>query len=119
MSVSKARTSDAASARLAASITSYALDIPVQEIIEERRGSARAAFARQVAMYLCHIAFEFSLARVANAFGRDRSTVAHACHSIEDRRDEARFDQWIAELEETLRETPAPGCSTDIVAAAS
>ncbi len=60
-------------------------------------------------MYLCHVAFELSLARVAVAFGRDRSTVAHACHMIEDRRDEIRFDIWIGGLEAMLRDAPEPG----------
>jgi chromosomal replication initiation ATPase DnaA len=49
-----------------------------------------------------------SLARVAIAFDRDRSTVAHACHIIEDRRDDPEFDAWIESLEDALRETPPP-----------
>jgi chromosomal replication initiation ATPase DnaA len=94
--------------QLAAGVASYALGPPVDEILDASRGSADAAFARQVAMYLCHIAFEFSLARVAVAFERDRSTVAHACHAVEDRRDEPQFDLWIGALETMLREAPAP-----------
>ncbi|MEQ1493484.1 MAG: hypothetical protein ABL932_23355 [Terricaulis sp.] len=46
--------------------------------------------------------------RVASAFGRDRSTVAQACHTIEDRRDEAQFDLWMNALEQMLRAAPAP-----------
>jgi hypothetical protein len=74
--------------------------------VSDARGSAPAAFARQVAIYLCHTGFELSLARVASAFGRDRSTVAHACHAIEDRRDEPQFDLWVGGLEAMLREAP-------------
>ncbi len=99
---------DEAAARLAAGVASYGLEVPVEEIIDSSRGSAPAAFARQVAMYLCHVAFELSLARIARAFGRDRSTVAHACHQIEDRRDHPGFDGWIGALEGMLREAPAP-----------
>jgi chromosomal replication initiation ATPase DnaA len=98
-----------AAARLAASVAGYALGVAVEEIVDRGRGSAGAAFARQVAMYLCHVAFEFSLARVASAFGRDRSTVAHACHVIEDRRDATDFDAWINTLEDMLRGAPTPG----------
>jgi len=105
------RTDDAAAARLAAGVASYGLGASQADILNGGRGSAEAAFARQVAMYLCHVAFELSLARVAAAFGRDRSTVAHACHIIEDRRDEAQFDRWIATLEAMLREAPAPARS--------
>lgn len=102
------RSGDRASACLAAGLASYALGVPQAEIIGDRRGSAEAAWARQVAMYLCHVAFELSLARVAAAFGRDRSTVAHACHTIEDRRDDDEFDAWIAALEAALRDAPEP-----------
>jgi chromosomal replication initiation ATPase DnaA len=108
MSVSRRGMRDEAAARLAASVASYALAVPLQEIEVCTRGSASAAFARQVAMYLCHVAFALSLNRVAAAFGRDRSTVAHACHRIEDRRDEAVFDEWINALEAMLRDAPAP-----------
>jgi chromosomal replication initiation ATPase DnaA len=108
MGVSRTRAGDEAAARLAADVASYALNVPIEEIIGEQRGSSAAAFARQVAAYLCHVGFEFSLARVAVAFGRDRSTIAHACHAIEDRRDEAQFDLWISGLEAVLREAPRP-----------
>jgi hypothetical protein len=54
----------------------------------------------------CYTAFEISLARVAMAFERDRSTVSHACHRIEDRRDEPQFDQWIESLEAMARRAP-------------
>lgn len=99
---------DGLTVRLAAGVASYALKAPLEDILEGERGSAQIAFARQVAMYLCHVAFEWSLARVARAFGRDRSTVGHACHSIEDKRDDESFDAWIETLESMLREAPAP-----------
>ncbi len=103
-----ARAGDEAAARLAAGVASYALDVAVDEIVSDARGTAPTAFARQVAVYLCHTGFELSLARVASAFRRDRSTVAHACHAIEDRRDEPQFDLWIGGLEAMLREAPPP-----------
>lgn len=99
---------DQAAARLAASVASYGLGAAIDDILDPGRGSAQSAFARQVAMYLCHVSFELSLARIARAFDRDRSTVAHACHVIEDRRDDPAFDVWIAALEEMVRDAPAP-----------
>lgn len=59
-----------------------------------------AAFARQIAMYLAHVGFGLSMAEIGRAFGRDRTTVVHACHLIEDRRDEVRFDQLLDHLEQ-------------------
>jgi chromosomal replication initiation ATPase DnaA len=108
MGVLAKRADDAASAELAASVASFALGVPQPSILDNGRGGAETAFARQVAMYLCHTGFELSLARVAAAFGRDRSTVAHACHAIEDRREETQFDLWIAALETMLRVAPEP-----------
>lgn len=109
MGVLQRRAADEAAARLAAGVASYALGVPVREILDDGRGSCEAAFARQVAMYLCHTAFELSMTRVAYAFARDRSTVAHACAVIEDRRDDDDFDAWMAALESMLMAPPPPG----------
>ena len=106
MGVLKRRANDAAMAELAASIASYATGVAQHSIVDDERGCMKTAFARQVAMYLCHVGCELSMARVAAAFGRDRSTVAHACHAIEDRRDEGQFDLWIGALEAMMRRTP-------------
>lgn len=46
------------------------------------------ASARQLAMYLCHTFLGLSLTEVGQFFGRDRTTVAHACRQVEDGRDE-------------------------------
>lgn len=76
------------------------------------RGPARAAFARQTAMYLAHVGCGLSLTEVGRAFGRDRTTVAHACGVVEDRRDEAEFDRMLTHLENAvtaLIEALAPG----------
>jgi chromosomal replication initiation ATPase DnaA len=104
MDILELRRRDRSAAQLAADVASYALGIPVKEILDLRRGAAEAAFARQVAAYLCHVGFELSLARIAAAFGRDRSTIAHACHTIEDRREDAQFDLWIGGLEAMLQQ---------------
>ncbi|MEZ5996009.1 MAG: helix-turn-helix domain-containing protein [Hyphomonadaceae bacterium] len=104
----KIRAEDIAAAELAAGVASYALGVPQEAIVEGARGPVEVAFARQVAMYLCLVGFELSLPRVAAAFGRDRSTVAHACHAIEDRRDDGQFDLWIGGLEVMLQKAPSP-----------
>lgn len=102
------RVGDRAAARLAADVASYALGVPVAQILDGRRGPAEVAFARQVAIYLCHVGFELSLGRIAAAFDRDRSTIAHACHAIEDRREDAHFDLWIGGLEAVVQQAPPP-----------
>jgi chromosomal replication initiation ATPase DnaA len=54
-------------------------------------------------MYLAHTAAGLPLTKVAEYFGRDRTTAAHACRLIEDRRDDRKFDAELAELEDLLR----------------
>ncbi len=58
-----------------------------------RRGRARISRARQISMYLAHVACGLSLTDVGRWFARDRTTVAHACALIEDRRDNRVFDR--------------------------
>jgi hypothetical protein len=68
----------------------FRLDMPA--LFAVTRGSPRTAFARQVAMYLAHTGFELSFGAIGRAFDRDRTTVAHACHVIEDGRDDIWLD---------------------------
>lgn len=101
---------DEARAGLARAIVAYAWDVPEPELAAATRRNAQTAFGRQIAMYLAHVAFELSLSRVALAFGRDRTTVSHACHKIEDCRDDPHLDARLDDLERMLRDLPDPGC---------
>lgn len=111
MTNSLSRERDRAAAHMAMQAASYATGVSMADIALQTRGAAKAAAARQLAMYLTHVGFEMSLARVALAFGRDRSTVSHACHTVEDRRDDPAFDACVSALEEMLQAAPAPGAA--------
>ena len=67
------------------------------------RGHSHAAFARQVAMYLAHVAWGLSMTEVGQVFARDRTTVAYACRRVEDLRDDADLDRSLDLLEGVLR----------------
>lgn len=108
VSVDQRFAADTARARLAQHAVAYAFGQRPQAIEAPTRGARAVAFARQTAMYLAHVSFGMSLSRVATAFGRDRSTVAHACQVIEDRRDEPVFDARVEQLEAFLRAAPSP-----------
>ncbi len=70
------------------------------EVLEApSRGVARIALARQVAMYLAHVVGRIEYMEVGRLFGRDRTTVAHACAVIEDLRDNPKFDRTMDLLE--------------------
>ncbi|MEL7391936.1 MAG: helix-turn-helix domain-containing protein [Pseudomonadota bacterium] len=90
---------DKNSAHLAVSLVAYTLEIRAEEILQPERGPRELVRARQVAMYLTHVGLGMSLSRVAIAFERDRSTVAHACHRIEEMRDDPAYDTWLEALE--------------------
>jgi chromosomal replication initiation ATPase DnaA len=77
--------------------------IALNALCAQGRGDARTALARQMAMYLCHLAFEMSLTRIAQSFGRDRTTVSHAIHRIEDLREDDGLDRILIWLEAMLR----------------
>lgn len=76
--------------------------LPPQALLQNRRGTKRLALARQEAMYLMHVALSCSYAEVADHFGRDRTTVAHACSQVEDLRDAADYDLALDRLEAQL-----------------
>ncbi len=63
------------------------------------RSSLKITFARQIAMYLAHTKFGIPYSDVGKFFRKDRSTVAHACMVIEDKREDAGFDDHLIRLE--------------------
>lgn len=73
------------------------------DLLLSGRGSAREAFARQVAMYLCRLVFAMTLGEIALAFQRDRSTAAYAIRRIEEAREQPVFDRQISIIEAALR----------------
>jgi chromosomal replication initiation ATPase DnaA len=84
-------------------LVALSTDVGAGVIASRSRQSADAARARQIAMYLVHTACEWRLARVASAFGRDRSTISYACRRVEDQREDASFDSWLVRLEGYIR----------------
>lgn len=78
------------------------------EILSASRRSAAAALARQVAMYLAHVSFGASMSEIGRAFGRDRTTAAHACRLVEERRDDPYFDALLDRLERNCRRAERP-----------
>lgn len=75
--------------------------VSVDDLRAPSRGTAAAAFARQCAMYLAHVAFGLSYNDAGALFDRDRTTAAYACRLVEARRDNPAVDRLL-ELLETL-----------------
>ncbi|MBN8934808.1 MAG: DNA replication initiation protein [Rhizobiales bacterium] len=79
--------------------TAWAFAVPVGELTATSRRPPSVAFARQSAMYLAHITLGLSYSEIGRAFGRDRTTAAHACRLVEERRDDPAIDAMLASLE--------------------
>lgn len=56
----------------------------------------------QIAMYICVVVLSFKMPDVGMAFGRNRSTVRHACMRVEDQRDHPQFDQMVERIEKLV-----------------
>lgn len=89
--------------RLTQAVVAHLYRVPIDDLFATTRGGPRAAFARQIAMYLMHVVYGLTLHQVGMAFGRDRSTVSYACHRVEDLREDPRFDHHLRQLETLLR----------------
>jgi chromosomal replication initiation ATPase DnaA len=83
-------------------LVSGELGVSLEDILQPSRGTAGCAHARQLAMYLCNVVLTRRIAAVGRLFGRDHSTVSYACNRIEDLRDDPRFDDSVARLEDRL-----------------
>jgi len=101
---------DQGAAALVVDMVALATQMPRSEISGLGRRGRGAVRARQIAMYLAYVVFQWPLGRVGAAFGRDRTTAGHACRQVEDLRDDRTYDDLLERLEACLRLSPgAPG----------
>lgn len=91
-----------AAGELVVKLVSVVENISVKEILKTTRGKADSCLIRQKAMYLLHTVFSCPYHRVAEFFGRDRTTVSHACRIVEDLRDNEKFDVRLNVIENLL-----------------
>ncbi len=89
-----------------------ATGVPPIQIAGNGRSSKAAARARQIAIYLAHVNFNWPLIRVAFAFNRDRTTCGHACSRVEQMRENAVFDARLCLLEACVK--PAPEVALEL-----
>lgn len=83
-------------------IAAALFNVSGKELRHPGRSSLSVSRVRQIAMYVAHVALGFSMRDVGQGFGRDRTTVLHACHQIEDMRDDEEFDSIVAMVERVV-----------------
>jgi chromosomal replication initiation ATPase DnaA len=76
-----------------------AFAVTVDELRAPSRRTADVAFARQSAMYLAHVELRLNYSTTGKLFHRDRTTAAHACQRVEERRDDPAIDRLLHLLE--------------------
>jgi chromosomal replication initiation ATPase DnaA len=91
-------------AGLAQAIVMQIYAVTAGEMRGMTRGRPRAARARQIAIHLTRSVFAMSHKQLAAEFGRDRSTICHACNLIDQLREEdGEFDSTLRWMEAHLR----------------
>jgi chromosomal replication initiation ATPase DnaA len=93
-------------ARLLAVIVSSAFAVQAAAVRGPQRGGKTTAFARQVAMYLSHTHLGLSYTAAGALFGRDRTTAAHACRTVEEKREDAGVDAIVDCVERVIDRMP-------------
>lgn len=90
--------------------------VSLRDLMQGSRGAGSACHARQIAMYLCHVLLGRTQDVVGELFGRDRTTVSHACVQIELQRERdlaldaelvlAESEDWLRSAFGALAEAP-------------
>ena len=70
--------------------------------IESKKRKREFSYPRQIAMYLCRELTDLSLPKIGDSFGRDHTTVLHACDKISK---EIKTNQNLADEIRELKET--------------
>lgn len=83
-------------------IAAALFNVSGKELREPGRSVLSVSRVRQIAMYVAHVELGLTMREVGDGFGRDRTTVLHACHQIEDLRDDTDFDAIVARVERVV-----------------
>lgn len=80
-------------------IISAYFNVSGRDIRSPKRHNLDVARVGQIGMYIANVVLGINMTMIGQGFGRNKSTVIHACHLIEDMRDDEEFDFLIARLE--------------------
>lgn len=80
-------------------LLSVFFNVSGRQLRSSRRTALPVSRVRQIGMYIAHVTLGMKMAIVGAGFGRDKSTVVHACHTVEDLRDDEDFDMIVARVE--------------------
>lgn len=80
-------------------LLSVFFNVSGRQLRSARRTARPVSRVRQIGMYVAHVTLGMAMGAVGAGFARDKSTVVHACHTIEDLRDDEDFDMIVSRVE--------------------
>ena len=80
-------------------IVAALFSVSSKELRRPGRTAVPVSRVRQIAMYVAHVVLRLTMSEVGAGFGRDRTTVLHACQVIEDMRDDPEFERLVQMVE--------------------
>ena len=80
-------------------ICSALFSVSGKDLRRSGRTSVDVSRVRQIAMYVANVVLRLNMSDIGRGFGRDRTTVMHSCHLIEDLRDDEDFDGIVSMVE--------------------
>ena len=83
-------------------ISAAFFNVSARDLRRPGRCSDDISRVRQIAMYCAHTVLRFTMSDVGKGFGRDRTTVMHACHIVEDLRDDPDFEAILLRIEQLV-----------------
>lgn len=81
-------------------IAAALFSVSSKELRRPGRTSVPVSRVRQISMYVAHVVLRLTMGEVGAGFGRDRTTVLHACQVIENLRDDPEFDRVVLMTEQ-------------------
>jgi hypothetical protein len=95
--------------RIVTQLTRELLSLSSRAMVKNTDLRRPNAHVLQISMYICHVVLRMSLSEIGQAFGKHRTTVSYACHTVEDRRDDASYDQFVSTVERIVLSIFNPG----------
>lgn len=80
-------------------IVAALFNVSGRDLRQVGRCSSDVTRVRQLGMYVAHVVLGLNMTEIGRGFVRDRTTVQHACHLIEDMRDDEEFDRIVCMTE--------------------
>jgi chromosomal replication initiation ATPase DnaA len=83
-------------------LTAALFNVGSRELRRTGRTTLGICRVRQIAMYVSHVALGLSMNDIGRGFNRDRTTVLHACHLVEDLREDKDFERVVQTTERVV-----------------